>query len=73
MSEKSEKVVKKSESTKALPVCPPIYEDGAINMHSSMITTKSEFIKLFKGSKAARGTDLEKAFEKASKWRKKFK
>lgn len=65
---------KKVESKKAktLPVCPAIYVDGAINMHSSMITTKEAFLKLFKGSKAAKSIDLEKAHLKAKKWREKF-
>tara|TARA_R110000772_G_scaffold120327_5_gene226518 strand:- start:1987 stop:2202 length:216 start_codon:yes stop_codon:yes gene_type:complete len=70
MAAKAKKV--ESETVKTLPVCPAIYVDGAINMHSSMITTEEAFLKLLKGSRAAKSIDLEKAYSKAKKWREKF-
>lgn len=73
--EKKDEVVQKPIPKKkaSKPVMPSIYEDGNINMHSSMITTKEEFIKLFKGTKAGRGVDLSKAWDKAKKFRDKHK
>jgi hypothetical protein len=54
---------------KVKPPVPKIYEDGDINMHSSMITDEQSFIDLWKGSSKQ---DLKKAFAKAKKWRDQF-
>ena len=54
---------------KALLPLPDIYEDGDINMHSSMIRDEEEFIQLWKKSSKQ---DLKKAYAKAKKWRDQF-
>ena len=64
---------KESKPKAKKPVMPAIYEDGSINMHSSMITDKDAFIKLWKGTKAAKGLNLDKAWKKADSWASKFK
>lgn len=69
MSEAKKETEKKA-PLKAKPEAPNCYNDGLISMHSSMITTKEEFEKLWKGK---RGVDLEKAYKKAKKWREQFK
>lgn len=54
---------------KVLPKAPSIYEDGDINMHSSMIRDEESFCKLWKRSSKQ---NLKQAYEKASKWREKY-
>jgi hypothetical protein len=54
---------------KVLAPLPDIYEDGDINMHSSMIRDEEEFIQLWKRSSKQ---DLKKAYAKAKKWRDQF-
>lgn len=54
---------------KVKPPVPRIYEDGDINMHSSMIIDEQSFVELWKGSSRQ---DLKKAFAKAKKWRSQF-
>lgn len=56
---------------KVKPEAPRFYEDGHINMLSSLITTKEDFVKAWKNSKHR--IDLDAAWKKAEKWRKQFK
>ena len=73
--DKNEKVkeveIKKPKASK--PARKTVYTDGAINMHVDTITTKTAFISMWKGSKAAKGVDLNKAYNKALKFREKNK
>ena len=62
---------KSTKSKASTPVMPAIYADGAINMHSSMIKTEEAFVELWKGSVAAKSTDLKKAWKKAEAWKNK--
>jgi hypothetical protein len=63
--------IKKPKANK--PVLPATYADGPINMAASMITTKAAFIKIWKGSKAAIGLDLDKAYNRAKSWKDKHR
>jgi len=61
------------EPKKVKAVAPKLYEDGPISMSSGHITTKADFLKLFKGTTVARQVNLSKAYEKAKRWREKYK
>jgi len=66
---KAEEEKTEASKKKVLPPLPDIYEDGDINMHSSMIRDEEEFIQLWKRSSKQ---DLKKAYAKAKKWRDQF-
>lgn len=44
---------------------------GTVNMHSSMITTKERFLKIWKGK--TKGRDINKLWLEAEKWKNSFK
>ncbi len=56
---------------KVKPEAPKFYKDGHINMLSSLITTEEDFVNAWKHSKHR--INLEEAWKKAEKWRKKYK
>ncbi len=72
MAKDYEKVEKKKKAAPK-PVAPAIYTDGSISMQSEMITTEANFLELWEGTKAARGVDLKKAYNRAKTWREKHK
>jgi len=70
--EKEENTEKKSNKKKApKPAAPAIYTEGEICMHSKMITTESDFFRIWSGK--TKKTDLAKAWKKARAWRDKYK
>lgn len=66
--EESKKIRVKKKVVK--PVPPKIYEDGEIQMPFSMITDRESFLKLWTGK--LKNTDVNKAWERAEKFKSKY-
>lgn len=60
----------KEDKKKGTTSNPNMFIDGAIQMPVSMITNKTAFVKLWKGSQNARGKNLEEVWLKAEAFKK---
>ena len=68
----NEAPLKVAKFKKAKPEMPKIYQDGQIEMQSAQITDKEAFFSLWKGTRNAKGVNLDKAWNRAKAWKGKF-